>query len=310
MKIISKPMRFLWRLARNVLCLTPFTRGLLFPQNSLALQFGRGDAEYAWNVFQHHFRLLSGEGFDVADRILEVGPGRNLGTALLWWTYCKAKGKEVVDITCWDVFRNASPQKEGFWMALASELTESQPAKLEPTLKELLLAVLQNVASGEVQPEIKYQVETLDSLADMAKSGGAHFNLVYSQAAIEHIWFINEFWECMDTLTSAGGWHCHRIDLADHGRRASNYIEMLEWTQLGYWLTMRFIPGATNRWRAGQHLAKLEDLGIKILSEQREVRDQLPIPKWKVASEFRMLDEKELRTTALDVVGIKMPLPC
>ena len=105
-------------------------------------------------------------------------------------------------------------------------------------------------------------------------------------------------------LTRKDGWHSHRIDLADHGRRETNYIEMLEWSRLGYWLTMRFIPGATNRWRAWHHLNKLESLGFKIVDVYREARDRLPISLSCVSAEFRQLDEEELRTTAVDVVAI------
>ena len=114
----------------------------------------------------------------------------------------------------------------------------------------------------------------------------------------------------MVRLTDESGWHSHRIDLADHGGRESNYIEMLEWSRCGYWLTMRFIPGAINRWRAGHHLSKLESLGMKIIDVRREMREHLPIPLSKVASEFRNLSEDELRTTAVDLVGVKLKVSC
>ncbi|MEN8131638.1 MAG: hypothetical protein ABFS45_15885 [Pseudomonadota bacterium] len=107
----------------------------------------------------------------------------------------------------------------------------------------------------------------------------------------------------MASLTKPGGWHRHRIDLAEPGRRETNYIEILEWSRLGYWLTMRFIPGATNRWRASHHLNKLKSLGLEIVQARREMRDRLPIPLSWVSDEFSKLGEKELRTTALDAMG-------
>ena len=106
-------------------------------------------------------------------------------------------------------------------------------------------------------------------------------------------------------LTRAGGWHSHRIDLADHGRRETNYIEMLEWSPIGYYLTMRFIPGAINRWRASTHMTFLAEAELKILSASRETREVLPITRWRINRAFRTLDELDLRTTALDVVGVK-----
>lgn len=109
----------------------------------------------------------------------------------------------------------------------------------------------------------------------------------------------------MSGLTEPGGWHSHRIDLADHGRRESNYIEMLQWSRLGYWLTMRFVPGAINRWRACHHLEKLVHEGFAIVSAERTAREALPVPLRSISMEFRNLEEIELRTTALDVVARK-----
>ena len=94
MKLKNKSLRFIWRVSRNLLCLVPMTRRMLFPQDRLAAAFGRGDAEYAWRVFQHHFDMLQSAGGCSATRILEIGPGRNLGTSLLWWVYFDAQNRQ------------------------------------------------------------------------------------------------------------------------------------------------------------------------------------------------------------------------
>jgi hypothetical protein len=73
MNRLNKPMRFVWRASRNMLCLVPVTRSLLFPPERLVARFGRGDAEYAWGVFIRHFNRLKDAGFTSAERILEVG---------------------------------------------------------------------------------------------------------------------------------------------------------------------------------------------------------------------------------------------
>jgi hypothetical protein len=80
---------------------------------------------------------------------------------------------------------------------------------------------------------------------------------------------------------------------------------MLEWSPIGYWLTMRFIPGAINRWRASTHMVFLAEAGLKILSASRETREVLPITRSRVNRAFRSLDELDLRTTALDLVCVK-----
>jgi hypothetical protein len=305
----AKPIRFLWRCFRNMLCFTPAGRHLLFPSAMLAARFGRGDAEYAWNVFSHHLTQLQAAGFHDACQVLEIGPGRNLGTALLWWAFLTPDNEsKPVRIVCWDVFENAKPDTIGFWPELAQGLLEKLPETLENVSPILLIRQrLLEVAAGRSIPGIVYRVEPLAAFETAMGSVGQTFDLVLSQAAIEHIWHIDEFWNAMGRLTAPDGWHSHRIDLADHGRRETNYIEMLEWSRLGYWLTMRFIPGAINRWRACHHLEKLSALDFKILIQKRSLADCLPIPLHRVSAAFRRLREIELRTTALDVVGIREP---
>ena len=85
-----------------------------------------------------------------------------------------------------------------------------------------------------------------------------------------------DFWRAIIGLTKAGGWHSHRIDLSDHGRRETNYIEMLEWSPISYYLTMRFIPGAINRWRASTHMTFLAEAGLKILSAPEKQEKYCP----------------------------------
>ena len=144
-------------------------------------------------------------------------------------------------------------------------------------------------------------------MPELVASGEANdIALVYSQVAIEHIWDIAYFWRTIINLTRPGGWHSHHIDLADHGRRNTNYIEMLEWSPFVYWLTMRFVPGGINRWRASTHIDFLVQSGMNILSTKREARDTLPIPRTRIDRNFRSFDDLELRTTAVDLVAVKM----
>ena len=45
---------------------------------------------------------------------------------------------------------------------------------------------------------------------------------------------------------------------------------------MGYQLTMRFISGAINRWRANQHIGYLKQMGFDILQVETQVQPQLP----------------------------------
>ena len=304
MHTLKKLLRFGWRLGRNIACRHPAGQRLLFPQDRLAAQFGRGDADYAWHVFEHHFTKLQKSGFSAAGRLLEIGPGRNLGTSLLWWAHCRQTLGSDVQVVCWDVFKNASPEVPGFWIATATELLAAeQPGGgvTSPSLADLHQC-LQEVASGSLQPSICYRVEPLQDFEAAMTASGFKFELIYSHAAIEHIWHIDAFWDAVRRLTAVDGWHSFRIDLADHGRRNGNYIEMLEWPEWAYQISMKHIPGAINRWRAHQHIRKLGELGMNILAHEREQRPELPIARDRLAEPFRSIDEAELRTTAVDIV--------
>lgn len=289
---------FLWRFMRNMLCLVPLTKRLLFPPQELSASFGPSNPTYAWSVFVRHSGRLKQSGFEVASRILEVGPGQNIGTSLLWYAFEKAKGNSP-HIVLWDVFPNATGGSE-VWRECACGLIDSIPADtgIDGTT---IISVLHAVAGGRLIPNIDYQVCPCLTLVDQYRD--QPFDLVYSQATLEHAWAIRETWEALRSVTAPGGWHSHRIDLADHGRRETNFIEMLEWPEWAYQLTMQFIPGAINRWRASQHIDYLRNMGFVIINEERHIQPQLPAERRRLAEPFRSMDDHDLRTTAVDITA-------
>jgi hypothetical protein len=297
---ISASILFTWRLARNLLCILPVSRNWLFPEDVLAAHFGPAKFSYAWDVFLRHRNRLKKFGFTRADCVLEVGPGRNLGTALLWWvSNAGLPGQAAPVVVLWDVYPNAQIDQTGVWAIWAKGLLKSMPSQEE--LAPTAVAWLEKIARGNITPSIQYEVCALNELRARFEAG--RFDLVYSQAALEHAWDIRDMWGALVALTATRGWHSHRIDLADHGRRDTNYIEMLEWSRLSYWLTMRFIPGAINRWRASEHVSFLVQSGFEVFCAEREIRNALPGPKSRLAKQYQDMDDFELRTTAIDVVA-------
>jgi hypothetical protein len=299
---MMKFLRFFWRASRNAVCAVPGGAGLLFPASSLSAQFGSSDGAYAWNVFAHHHAQLEAAGFTTARRALEVGPGRNIGTALLWWAELSPQSPEI-EIVCWDVFPNTDVSHGGYWPALAQALIDTAPSQPGTASLERLRMCLEEVAAGRAKPSITYRVEPMEALEAASARSGANFDFVYSHAAIEHVWSVDPFWDALCRLSAPDGWHSHRIDMADHGKRESNYIEFLEWSRTAYWLMLRFVPGATNRWRANHYLAKLEALGFAILTGHRTLEPRLPIQLEQISPEFRSLADEDLRAVALDVVA-------
>jgi len=306
----TKLARFAWRASRNLICAVPGGVQLLFPPATLAHRFGRGDAEYALKVYRHHRSQLDRAGFKGATTFLEVGPGRNVGTALLWWSWAAAEGRHGARVLLWDVHRNALPDAPGFWSDLAGQLLErvASATELSEIVGDRHRAVLAEVGVARRQPDIEYLVCPIEQFETAL--GGRVFDLVLSHAALEHVWCIDRLWGILGRATAPDGWHSHRIDLADHGRRSDNYLEMLEWSSVGWWLTMRFVPGAINRWRAAEHEASLVAQGVCIRAVGRERRAKLPAPRCRLARRFRELSEEELTTTAIDLVGLRDGAAC
>ena len=301
---LTKTRRLIWRTSRNLVFALPGGQRLLFPPTQLAQRFGSADTAYALHVYRHHRRQLLAAGFTGATRLLETGPGRNLGTALLWWCAMKGEARSNAQVTLWDVHA-ADPAQVGFWRVLANDLQEALASDGDATgdFTADQRRLLAEVAAGHLEPDIRYLVCRLDDLArDLA---GQQFDLLYSHAALEHVREIDRYWALVGQFTARAGWHSHRIDLADHGLRGSNYIEMLEWSPLAWWLTMRFIPGAINRWRANEHLEAFGAAILQVLQARRELRPHLPIPRNWLAEPYRSMDDAELRTTAIDLVGRK-----
>jgi hypothetical protein len=221
-----------------------------------------------------------------------------LGHALLWW--CAAEGN-AKSITLFDAYPNMeiTPEFISGWAEMLLKEGGDDLVGFSPRARSLL----QGVASGSEQVEIHYRIGGCDELATCPE---APFDLVLSQAAFEHVWQIEKILAALRKVTAANGLHSHLIDLADHGSidgvRHSNYLEMLEWSDWAYWLTMAFTPGALNRWRATEFIDGFVRNGFEVLDSQRELRDALPPDLGRLARRYRRMDNEELRTVELSVI--------
>jgi hypothetical protein len=289
-----KILRNLWRTGRNVACSTPIGRRLIFPKQALAEAFSSDSASYSWRLFERHSSRLQQLGFDWrVSRILEVGPGRSIGNGLLWWAAC---GGEGVSVTLWDTFPNMTP--DATWLQnAAGALLEDANRRNEPESRTT--RALEKVAAAAVVPTIDYVVCDQRSFAARAE---APYDLILSHSCLEHVWHPEPTLSMLADHTASQGWQSNQIDLMDHGSRETNYLEMLEYSDLAYWMTMRFIPGSLNRWRAQQFIDLYEGMDMVIVAADLHIQDKLPTDRNRLAKRYRKLDERELRTTELHLI--------
>ena len=164
-----------------------------------------------------------------------------------------------------------------------------------------IVSRLHAVRQGSVLPQTEYRLGRMQ----LAQIESSSFDLVYSHAALEHVWEMDDVYRELHRLTALDGFHCHRVDLADHGRRHDDYLEMCRYSDAVWWITQRFLPGALNRWRASDHVAALERLGMTTIRLERDVRGELPAERRPLAARFRHKPEEDLRTTGLWIVAAK-----
>ncbi len=291
---LRKVTRALWRGSHNLAYATPIGTRLLIRPEALASSFGPSDAAYAWRLFERHSARLVGLGFDwCCSRILEVGPGRNIGSPLLWWSAC---GGRDVAVTLWDTFPNMEIGPDLLRASAAALLEEASRREVGTPRRT---DALEELAAGRVQPRIEYVV--CDQPSFQARKP-IPYDLVLSHSCLEHVWDPAPTLKMLADLTATDGWQSNQIDLMDHGSRETNFLEMLEWSDIAYWLTMRFVPGAVNRWRAQQFIDFYAGLGLEIVATDRRTQERLPTDRKRLAKRFRRLDDRELLTTELFIV--------
>ncbi|MCH2186064.1 methyltransferase domain-containing protein [Myxococcota bacterium] len=288
---IIKTARGVKRLGMNLACMTPIGRRLILPPAQRAKDFGPADAGYSWRLFGRQFDRLREVGYEpTARRILDVGPGRNIGSSLLWWA---ASGGGSVSVVLWDTYANMIVDAEALRVS-AQALMDSDERRED----ESMHALLKGVAEGQTCPDVKYRVSRPEELGSQ---NSELFDLVLSHSCFEHIWDPVPTLAMLAHQTAPEGWHFVQIDLMDHGSRQTNYLEMLEWSDSVYWWTTRFI-GGVNRWRAQQYVDLYQLLRLKIIAEDRRSADQLPIPRERLAKRFQDLPDRELLTTELVLI--------
>lgn len=160
-------------------------------------------AEYVTRVF-HDYLTVSGLRADdlAGQRILEIGPGDNLGVALLFAAHGAA------DVTCLDRFAPARDEEKN------RAIYQAVLAGLPPAAR----ARARDVLDVNGVPGRPLQVRRDLAIEDAASALPAgSYDCIVSRAVLEHVFDPAAAWASMNALAAPGALLIHKIDFRNHG---------------------------------------------------------------------------------------------
>jgi SAM-dependent methyltransferase len=189
----------------------------------------KDQSPYVRGLFQKHSAAIAKLGGRIDGRALEIGPGGNLGVALLM----AAAGAEHVD--CIDT----TPWSTGAPKALYEELGATNMSKVE------------------------YRAPV-----DIHKSGlpDASYDVIYSHACFEHFQDPHRAILEIARMLKVGGFTSHQVDLRDH-RDFSHPLDHLRYSDLMWRLASSNRGCGGNRWRLADYERVFAAAGFRLDAE-------------------------------------------
>jgi SAM-dependent methyltransferase len=196
-------------------------------------------------------------------RVLEVGPGENLGVGL---RLLQMGVRKVVSIDRFHSLRPASEQVR-LYRAMAENLPPGQRREFDSVIE---------ITDGDYRLDparYEYHPGTpLETFADDAKFNSG-FDLIVSRAVLEHLYDPARALEAMDRLLAPGGRMIHEIDFRDHGMYSSLGLNPLTFLTVPdiIWRAMSSHVGAPNRWLAASFANKLKAMGYGLRMDIKHI---------------------------------------
>ena len=188
-------------------------------------------------------------------KILELGPGDNLGVAL---RFVAAGAATVVSVDRFYSKRNLQHEIE-IYKTLRARLNTEEQKRFDGAIS-LNTEVTFN--AGKLRTVYGARLEELtDKLVHDYKA----FDLILSCAVLEEIYEPNSIFVAMDKLLAPGGMLVHKIDLGDYGMFRDQGMHPLTFLTIpeAIYKRMASDSGLPNRKRLSYYIAKLEELGYQ-----------------------------------------------
>jgi SAM-dependent methyltransferase len=237
-------------------------------------------ADYALNVFNHHFELCQRPREFTC---LELGPGDSLSSALIGLRE-GAKKVYLVDVA------DFASKDLGQYRAVAGFLGGSDfQRRIDWTTRDTML----------MSCRAEYLTSGIESLKGIPDNS---CDYIWSQAVLEHV-RRSEFALLLDQLhrvLKSDGHSSHVVDLRDHLANSLNNLRFSEklWesrclSRSGFY---------TNRIRFSEMMTMFENAEFSAKVISKDLWSGLPLARRRLAPEYRSLSDDELRVAGFTVV--------
>jgi len=244
------------------------------------------DPAYAVELFEHHIAKAGFEPFPGFVG-LELGPGDSLASAVI----AKAFGSRSTYLVDVGAFANGGMRT---YRALGILLRDRG---LHPPDVESAASITDLLR----QSDGIYLTSGLSSLRTLPDQS---VDFAWSHAVLEHVRreLFDETLRELRRVMRPGGASSHRIDLEDHLAESINHLRFSRrvWES---W-TFRNSGFYTNRLRRSEILKSAHSAGFDVDMELH-MWPSLPVDRSKLAPDFRMLPDEELRVRAIDLVLLR-----
>jgi SAM-dependent methyltransferase len=243
------------------------------------------DPQYAINVFRDHFDRSSFERKDKGFVALELGPGDSLLSALVAKAH-GATGSYLIDTGAF------ATEDMRLYRAAAALLRSMNLAA--PNLDRVF-----DVRGVLATCNATYGTRGLRSLRAIPSNS---VDFVWSHAVLEHVrrGDVRDLIHELGRVLRPDGICAHTIDLKDHLGGALNNLRI----PTRYWEANWMASSGfyTNRIRFSEMVDIFNQGGFEVDVTRVGRWDQLPMPRHRMASEFRHLERDDLLVNSCDVV--------
>lgn len=251
------------------------------------------DPDYAIGVFRRHYEQAGkpGPGFT----FLELGPGDSLATAAIAWAH-GAAGGWLIDAGAY------AAQDIAAYRRLFTRLSEiTADLALPRDGREL-----QHCASVAQLLEVTRTTYRQDGLEGLRAMPADSIDFVLSQATLEHI-PRGEFDATMREqyrVMKAGGVASHQVDFKDHLGGSLHNLRFSHTLWERPWFARRS-GFYTNRLRLSEVVAALTSAGFTVEVASRSQWPTPPLPRHRMAPQFRACSDDDLRTSGAILIARK-----